>query len=109
MNKDKILAASRNENRNKDLPELETVEQSSAWAYRIGALVCCIISLLSSKLAQMMLYSPWAIYFSMAATLWFVRYLKTKKWSDLVISVMSLVLCILAFSGLITRLKKGIG
>lgn len=63
MNREEILQASRNENRNKDLAELEVVYQAGIHAARVGALVCCMVSVLSSALAHAILYSPWVIYF----------------------------------------------
>ena len=63
MKKDEILNASRKEHRNKDLAEMEVVYQAGSHASRVGALVCCLLSLLSSVLAHTMIYSPWVIYF----------------------------------------------
>ena len=62
MKKDEILNASRKEHRNKDLAEMEVVYQAGSHASRVGALVCCLLSLLSSVLAHTMIYSPWVIY-----------------------------------------------
>ena len=47
MKKDEILNASRKEHRNKDLAEMEVVYQAGSHASRVGALVCCLLSLLS--------------------------------------------------------------
>lgn len=63
MNKEEILKASRKENKNKDLAEIEVMYQAGSHASRVGALACCLVSLLSSMLAHTMLYSPWIIYF----------------------------------------------
>ena len=73
MKKDEILNASRKEHRNKDLAEMEVVYQAGSHASRVGVLVCCLLSLLSSVLAHTMIYSPWVIYFSIIATQWLVR------------------------------------
>ena len=81
MNREEILQASRNENKNKDLAELEVVYQASVHAARVGALVCCMVSALSSALAHAILYSPWVIYFSIFTTQWLVRFLKIRRRS----------------------------
>lgn len=52
MKKDEILNASRKEHRNKDLAEMEVVYQAGSHASRVGVLVCCLLSLLSSVLAH---------------------------------------------------------
>ena len=104
MKKEEILKASRKENKNKDLAEMEVIRQAGTYAGSVGAMMCCIISLLSSQLAHIMLYSPWAIYFSIAATQWLVRYIKLKRKSDLVLTILFLSLDVLAFAGLVNRL-----
>lgn len=106
MKKDEILNASRKEHRNKDLVEMEVIYQAGNHAGRVGALVCCLLSLLSSMLAHTMLYSPWVIYFSIIATQWFVRFLKMKRKSDLVLAILFIILSVLAFGGFIHRLLE---
>ncbi|WP_300920119.1 DUF6442 family protein [uncultured Dubosiella sp.] len=105
MNKEEILMASRHENKNKDLVELEAGHLSERYASRAGALMCCAVCLLSSILAKKMLYGPWTIYFCMVTTQWFVRFAKLGRKSDLALSMLFLVLTILALTGLIARLS----
>ena len=102
MKKDEILNASRKEHRNKDLAEMEVVYQAGSHASRVGALVCCLLSLL----AHTMIYSPWVIYFSIIATQWLVRFIKMKRKSDLVLTVLFFVLSILAFVGFVSHLLE---
>ena len=106
MKKDEILNASRKEHRN-DLAEMEVVYQAGSHASKVGALVCCLLSLLSSVLAHTMIYSPWVIYFSIIATQWLVRFIKMKRKSDLVLlTVLFFVLSILAFVGFVSHLLE---
>lgn len=104
MNKDEILKASRKENKNKDLAEIEVMLRAGSHAGRVGALACCLISLLSSMLAHIMLYSPWIIYFSIVATQWFVRFIGMKRKSDLAVAILFLCLTVLALLGFVRRL-----
>lgn len=106
MNKEEILKASRKENKNKDLAEMEVMYQAGNHASRVGALVCCLISLLFSALAHTMLYSPWIIYFSILTTQWSVRFIRMKRKSDLVLAVLFLSLTVLALAGLVHRLLE---
>ena len=106
MKKEEVLNASREENGNKDLAEIEVQNQAGNCASRVGALVCCLLSLLSSILANTMIYSPWVIYFSIIATHWIVRFNKMKRKSDLVVAILFLILSILAFIGFICRLLE---
>lgn len=106
MNKDEILKASRKENKNKDLAEIEVMLRAGSHAGRVGALACCLISLLSSMLAHIMLYSPWIIYFSIVATQWFVRFIGMKRKSDLAVAILFMCLTVLAFVGFVCRLLE---
>lgn len=65
-----------------------------------------VLSLLSSVLAHTMIYSPWVIYFSIIATQWLVRFIKMKRKSDLVLTVLFFVLSILAFVGFVSHLLE---
>lgn len=106
MDKEEILNASRKENKNKDLAELEVMYKAGSHAGRVGALVCCIISVLSSALAHILLYSPWVIYFSIVTTQWLVRFIKVRRKSDLILAMLFLCLAVLAFAGLVRRLLE---
>ena len=106
MKKEEVLNASKKENGNKDLAEIEVQNQAGNCASRVGALVWCLLSLLSSILANTMIYSPWVIYFSIIATHWIVRFNKMKRKSDLVVAILFLILSILAFIGFICRLLE---
>ena len=106
MKKDEILNASRKEHRNKDLAEMEVMYQAGNYAGRVGASVCCLLSLLSSMLAHTMIYSPWVIYCSILSTQWLFRFIKMKRKSDLVLAVMFLILSVLAFVGFIHRILE---
>ena len=106
MKKEEILKASRDENKNKDLAELDVVHQASVYAARVGASVCCIISVLSSLLVHALLYSPWIIYFSIITTQWLVRFIKIRRKSDLALAILFFSLAILATVGFIYRLLE---
>ena len=106
MKKEEILKASRDENKNKDLAELDVVHQASVYAARVGASVCCIISVLSSVLVHALLYSPWIIYFSIITTQWLVRFIKIRRKSDLVLAILFFSLAVLATVGFVYRLLE---
>ncbi len=106
MKKDDILEASRKENKNKDLAELEAIRYAGSIAGRVGATVCCLISFLASAIAHIIIYSPWMIYFSIMGTTWLVRAIKLKKKSDWILSIMFIILSVLALIGVIYRLLE---
>ena len=106
MKKDDILNASRKEHQNKDLAEIEVVYHAGSHASRVGALVCCLLSLLSSMIAHTMIYSPWVIYFSIITTQWLVRFIKMKRRSDLLLTIMFFILSVLEFVGFVRRILE---
>ena len=106
MKREEVLKASRKENKNKDLPEMEILYQAGFYSVRAGALACFIISVMSSMLTNTLIYSPWFIYFSIIATQWSVRFVKIKRRSDLVLSILFFCLAVLAFVGFVHRLLE---
>ncbi len=107
MDKEKILEASRKENKNIDLTELEANRYAGSIASSVGAFICALISLLSSVVADIMLYSPWAIYFGMMCASWLVKAIKLKRKTDWIVAAVFAVLTVLAFVGLLERLSEG--
>ena len=98
MKKDEILNASRKEHQNKDLAEMEVLYLAGSHASRVGAFVCCLLSLLSSMLAHTKIYSPWVI--------WLVRFIKMKRKSDLLLTIMFFILSVLEFVGFVRRILE---
>lgn len=78
MEKEEILAISRRENKNRDLAEAATAQQAGNIAGRVGACVCCLVSVVFVWATGTMLYSPWVIYFSILGTHSLVTYRKRK-------------------------------
>ncbi len=104
MDKEKILKASREEHKNRDLAEEEIAERAGNIAGRVGVTVCLLISVISRLITGEYLLSPWAIYFSMAGTQWVVRAKNTKRRSDLVIAAFFAVIFLLLFVLIILKL-----
>ena len=88
MKKEEILAASRRENKNRDLAEMETARQAGNIAGRVGAGVCCLVSVIFVWVTETMLYSPWIIYFSILGTHSLVTYRKGKRKTELTLTIL---------------------
>lgn len=104
MNKDEILEKSRKENNNKDLAEINVLVQAGNIAGRVGACVCGLITIIALKIANIFLCSPWIIYFSILGTSYLVRFVKVKRKSDLFLSCLLYLMCIISFIFLVIRL-----
>ena len=94
MDKEKILESSRKENKNRDLVELEVAARAGHIAGRVGAAVCVVLSLVVRLLTDSYLLSPWIIYFSIIATHSLVKYVKLRRKTDLVLSLVYLAVCL---------------
>ena len=106
MEKEEILAISRRENKNRDLAEAATAQQAGNIAGRVGACVCCLVSVVFVWATGTMLYSPWVIYFSILGTHALVKFLKLKRKTDLVFTVLYLVMFLLFLVFFIRRLME---
>ena len=104
MEKEDILAISRKENGNRDLAEIETASQAGSIAARVGAGVCCLVSVMFVWATNTMLLSPWIIYFSILGTHYLVKYIKAKRKTDLTITVLYFVMFIFCFILFVLRL-----
>ena len=106
MEKEDILAISRRENGNRDLAEIETASQAGSIAARVGAGVCCLVSVLFVWATNTMLFSPWVIYFSILGTHYLVKYIKAKRKTDLTITVLYFAMFILCLTFFVLRLAE---
>lgn len=106
MKKEDILEISRKENKNKDLADLEISAQAGNIAGRVGACVCCLISLVFYWVTDTPLLSPWIIYFSILGTHYLVKFTTVKKKSDLAITVLYFMMCLLALIFFALRLLE---
>ena len=88
MEKEEILAISRRENKNRDLAEAATAQQAGNIAGRVGACVCCLVSVVFVWATGTMLYSPWVIYFSILGTHSLVIYRKKKSKTELTLTIL---------------------
>ena len=106
MEKDDILAISRRENQNRDLAEMETTAQAGSIASRVGAGVCCLVSVIFVWATNTLLYSPWIIYFSILGTHYLVKFRRVKRKTDLALTALYLVMCLLCFVLFLLRLAE---
>ena len=88
MEKEEILAISRRDNKNRDLAEAATAQQAGNIAGRVGACVCCLVSVVFVWATGTMLYSPWVIYFSILGTHSLVIYRKKKRKTELTLTIL---------------------
>lgn len=104
MDKEQILEISRRENRNRDLADLAASTRAGNIAGHVGALLCCLVSVLSVRLTNTVIYSPWVIYFSILGTHYLIKFKMLKKKTDLAITLLHFAMCILNLILFVLRL-----
>ena len=104
MEKEEILAISRQENKNRDLAEMETARQAGNIAGRVGAGVCCLVSVIFVWVTETMLYSPWIIYFSILGTHSLLNYRKQKRKTELTLTILYFAMFLLFLVLFVVRL-----
>lgn len=106
MNKEEILSRSRKELKNSDLVEMQTSYQAGNIAGRVGATICVLLSVIARIFTDEYIVSPWIIYFSILGTNWLVRFIKLKRKTDLLVSLLFISLAIILF---IVQVKQLMG
>ncbi len=104
MNREEILRASREENKNQDLAEMDIVKTAGRHGAGVGALVSCLLSVLAYAIVNEVIYSPWVIYFSITCTQWVTRFVKARHKSDLVVAILLGALALMSLGGFVYRL-----
>ncbi len=97
MNKEEILQASRNENRNKDIYELEVISK----AQRIGGLIAVSVTFALIFVERViqdigMNYGYFLIILSAGTGLWFYKAMKMKRKHEIVLAVLWAILTVYA-------------
>lgn len=102
MNKDDILARSRAENRGTDAYEAQILEKAGRLSAQVGMLACCLIAAASVWVTGRVNNACWIIYFSIHATLFWVKYRSLRRRHELLLAVVSTAVGLL-FTGLFIR------
>lgn len=89
MNKEEILQASRNENQNKDIYELEVISKGQ----RIGGLAALSVAFVLMFIERVILengmnYGYYCIVMSAGAGLWIYKAIKLKKLHEILLAVL---------------------
>lgn len=105
MDKEEILAKGRSDNKNRDLAEISIAAEANSVAARVGAALCCLVSVLSMQMRKIILCSPWIIYFGILGTSYLVRFTKAKRKSDLYLACVFFLMLLTVLAFFIIRLR----
>lgn len=99
MDKNLVLAKSRVENKNRDIYELEVLNQAGKIAVIVMSLFAVIFFVTQIFVGGGMNWGLWALVFSADMTLFWVKYIKLRRKHELVMAIAYTILVLVA-SGL---------
>ena len=94
MTKEEILTASRKENKNRDMVEVECLKQACKMAYIVGRLTCVLVCVLQWVLTRTTNWSCWFVNFATSGTVFLVEAIKLKTRHELFMALLDYGLCI---------------
>ena len=105
MNKEEILSASRKENRNQDLFEVECIKKGSRIAYVVGIIMCCMICFLQWLFTKTINWGCWIVNYSIISTMFFVKAVNRRKKHEICVTVLYVLITIFFCIGFAMSLK----
>ena len=106
MEKEEILQKSRSENTGTDEYERQILEKAGKLAAQVGLLACCIIAASSVAVTGKVNAGCWVIYFSMYASLFWVKYRRLHKRHELMLAGISTAVGLLFLAIFILELVR---
>lgn len=94
MDKNEILAKSREENKNQDEREKFAIAKASQKATFIGALVCCFFIILDIFLDNGIFYPVYSIYLAITGSTLLFKYCYLKKIHELIFGIIEILIAI---------------
>ncbi|MDP4120277.1 MAG: DUF6442 family protein [Bacillota bacterium] len=87
MNKENILAKSRNENKDMDVYEKEVLKEAGNVGAIVAAVLCGIFFAIQIFLRKETNWGLWAIFFSIQAAVFTVKAIRMKRKHEIVVSI----------------------
>ena len=100
MEREEILAKSRNENKNQDEMERGALAKAGQYACMAGGIVCGVILLLEAVLGDVsgrVSCAVWSVYLAMTGTMLLVKFIRLHRWHELVFGLLQLALAAICF------------
>lgn len=97
MDRDEILKRSREENKDRDLVELEVLHKANNAALSVSMLICALVSVLHAIFRDSVNYAVWTVMFGMMATIMLVKYAKLRRRHELLLGLLYGGFCVCFF------------
>lgn len=98
MDKDEILAKSREEHKDRDYVEAEAMVKANSIALSVGFIVCGALTILHAVFADTPDYAVWTVYFSVLAAIFLVKFARLRRRHELIMGLLYLAFCLFFFA-----------
>lgn len=95
MTKEEILEKSRQDNKGKDIEDLEIQKTAAMAGYFSSFGICALISIISFICTHKVSVQCWMIFFGMLSVAFFTKFFKLRKVHELVVALCYLAIFIL--------------
>lgn len=98
MDKEEILAKSRQENKNRDMEDLQVQTWAISIATKVGLMICCLLSVLEVIFRDSVSTASWTIFFGILGTTMVLKFVKLRRKHELAVGLLYLALCAFFFA-----------
>ena len=88
MDKEEILAKSREENRDRDFVEAEVLNHANSIALSVSLTICAIVSTLHAIFRNSVDYAVWIVQFGILSTVMLVKFAKLRRRHELLLGLL---------------------
>lgn len=97
MDKEEILAKSRQENKNRDMEDLEVQSWATGIAVKIGVMLCGLLSVLEAIFQGKPNMACWTIFFGVLGATMVLKFVRLRRKHELVVGILYLGFCVFFF------------
>lgn len=97
MDRDEILKRSREENKDRDLVELEVLHRANNVALSVSMLICALVSVLHAIFRDSPDYAVWVVQFGMLSAVMLVKFAKLRRRHELLLGLLYGGFCVCFF------------
>lgn len=97
MDKEEILAKSRQENQNRDMEDLQVQAWAIGIAAKVGLMICCLLSVLEVLFRDSVSTAGYTIFFAILGITMILKYVKLRRKHELAVAVLYLALFVFFF------------
>ena len=97
MNKEEVLQKSRQENKNRDIYELQVEKEASTYAIVVTAVLATVFFSVQIFVGEGTNWGMWALVFSISMTIFWVKYFKLRRLHELIVALLYTLCVVIMF------------